>query len=82
MLSTLDKKLIEQFVGHELGQIGSKPLSHKQKKTFKQRMSDPDFKSHLILSQGVDKAIEQEDILDLRKKLLTAKTQNQIEWNN
>jgi hypothetical protein len=68
MITDKDKRLIERFVDYKLGDANV--FGKKNIQRLITRSNDQEFINHLQLSLEVDKASAEEDILDLRKKIL------------
>ena len=62
---------IEQFLAHE--------MAHDERKAFEKELrTNPDLADELKLSQHIDSALEREDIIDLRQKLIAVINANRV----
>jgi len=76
MITDNDKRLIERFVDYKLGDANV--FGKKNIQRLIKRSNDQEFINHLQLSLEVDKASAEEDILDLRKKILAAQKSKKL----
>lgn len=72
MITKKDINLIERFIDYKLGDpnvFGKKNIQRLIKKS-----EDTEFMAHFKFSMDINKATENEEIVDFRKKILAAQT--------
>ncbi|MEI8009077.1 MAG: hypothetical protein WCI00_07005 [bacterium] len=72
MLTDTDKVLIEKYLDSQIGPGENPALTKEELIVFNERMEDSDFKDHFSLSNEVNEAIMDNDVIDFRKKLKKA----------
>jgi hypothetical protein len=72
MLTQSDKDLIEKHLDHLSGHPNCPPLTDKESAILNSRMQDSDFTDYLEFSDGVNKAITNEDAIKFTESLKNA----------